>query len=107
MHAFCIADEDTVRGFRLAGVHGEAVSTPHEAADALARARQLPECALLIVTEQVSESLGPELVRIRLAGGRPTVVEVPGPRGPRTSAPRASLKTLVRSAVGTALEDEP
>ncbi|MBE3071090.1 MAG: ATP synthase subunit F, partial [Planctomycetes bacterium] len=38
MKFFCIADEDTVRGFRLAGIEGRAVETPREAADALARA---------------------------------------------------------------------
>ncbi len=106
MHAFCIADEDTVRGFRLAGVPGESVSTPREAAETLDRVRQRPDCALVIVTEQVCEALGPELARIHLAGGRQIVVEIPGPGGPMISAPRASLNRLVRSVVGTALEEE-
>ncbi len=107
MRALCIANEDTVRGFRLAGVQGEAVSTPREAAEALDRARHGPDCALLIVTEHVAAVLGPELTRLRLAGGRPIVVEIPGPGGPMTSARRTGLDRLVRSIMGTALEEEP
>ncbi|HXY28843.1 MAG TPA: V-type ATP synthase subunit F, partial [Acidimicrobiales bacterium] len=91
VQAFCIADEDTVRGFRLAGVAGEVVSTPREAAEALARARQLPDCALLILTEQVCSGLGPELSTLRLECNRPLVVEIPGPGGPMTAAGRPGL----------------
>ncbi len=106
MEAFCIADEDTVRGFRLAGVRGEAVSTPQEAAEALARARQRPYCALLIVTEQVCGHLGPELTALRVQGDRPVVVEIPGPGGPTAAAAPGALGRLVRAVVGTALEED-
>ena len=34
MNFYCVADEDTVRGFRLAGVEGRVVESPREAASA-------------------------------------------------------------------------
>ena len=107
MRAFCIGDEDTVRGFRLAGVPGEAVSTAGEAAEALARARRWADCGLLIVTEQACALLGQELASLRAAGDRPTVVEIPGPGGPRVVTSGDGLARLVRSIAGTSLEDGP
>ncbi len=107
MRPFCIADEDTVRGLRLAGVRGEAVSTAQEAAAALARARQRPDCALLVVTEQVSTLLGPALADLRAGCDRPAVVQIPGPAGPSGAAGPGGLGRLLRSVVGAALEAEP
>ena len=106
MQAFCIADEDTVRGFRLAGVPGQAASTAGEAAEALAQARQRAGCGLLIVTGEVCASLGPELAALRAAGDGPLVVEIPGPGGARPATSPEGLARLVRSIAGTALEDE-
>jgi vacuolar-type H+-ATPase subunit F/Vma7 len=105
--AFCIGDEDTVRGFRLAGVPGEVASTAGEAAAALARARRRPDCALLVVTEQASVLLGPALAALRAARDGPAVVEIPGPGGAQAATPGDGVARLVRSIAGAALEDEP
>lgn len=105
MPFYCIADEDTVRGFRLAGVPGRAVSKPEEAPEALAWAMEHPDCDLLILTEDVAAGLGPRLEALRVERSRPLVVEIPGPGGPR--AGRESLRRLVQRAVGTSLEKEP
>jgi vacuolar-type H+-ATPase subunit F/Vma7 len=107
VQAFCIADEDTVRGFRLAGVPGQAVSTLQETSEAVTLAYERPDCALLIVTEQVVASLGPQLATLRGERNRPLVVEIPGPGGPASGAGRESLRRLVQSVVGTNLEEEP
>ena len=42
MKFYCIADEDTARGFRLAGIEGESVANPAEAEAALERAARQP-----------------------------------------------------------------
>ena len=107
MQAYCVADEDTVRGFRLVGVPGQAVSTPQESATALAAAFERPGCDLLIVTEQVVVRLGPQLAALRVERGRPLVVEIPGPGEPATRAGGESLRRLVQRVVGMNLEDAP
>lgn len=107
MQAYCVADEDTVRGFRLVGVPGQAVSTPQETAMALAAALERPDCDLLIVTEQVVARLGPQLAALRVERSRPLVVEIPGPAGPATGAGGESLRRIVERVVGTSLEGEP
>ncbi len=107
MKAYCIADEDTVRGFRLAGVPGEAVSTLQEMSEAVARAFERPDCALVIVTGQVAARLGPGFAALRVERGRPLVVEIPGPEAPVRGAGRESLRRLVQRIVGTSLEGEP
>jgi len=106
VQAFCIADEDTVRGFRLAGVPGEAVSTASQAGEALARARQRAGCGLLILTGEVCASLGPELAALRAAGDGPLVVEIPGPGGAPAATSGEGLSRWVRSIAGAALEGE-
>jgi V/A-type H+-transporting ATPase subunit F len=104
VHFYCIADEDTVRGFRLAGVPGRVVSTHPEAAEALAWAMEQPDCGLLILTEDVMAGFGPQLEALRVERSRPLIVEIPGPGGPRSG--RESLRRLVQRAVGTRLENE-
>ena len=51
MNFYCIADENTVRGFRLAGVSGQVVNTAPEAAAALETAAARRDCAVIILTE--------------------------------------------------------
>jgi vacuolar-type H+-ATPase subunit F/Vma7 len=104
VQAYCVADEDTVRGFRLAGVPGQAVSTLQETAGAVAAAFERSDCSLLILTEQVAAGLGPRLLALRIERSRPLVVEIPGPRGPASGAGRESLRRLVQRVVGTSLE---
>ncbi len=107
MHVYCVGDEDTVHGFRLAGVPGRAVSTPEEASGAVAAAFEPPgACELLIVTEEVAR-LEPRLTALRLERSRPLVVEIPGPGGPATAAGGESLRRLVQRLVGASREDEP
>lgn len=105
MHLYCIADEDTVRGFRLAGVPGRAAATPGAAAAALAEAFARPDCALLVVTEDLAAGLLPLLERLRGDADHPLLVEIPGPGGPGPG--RASLRQLVQRVVGANLEKEP
>jgi V/A-type H+/Na+-transporting ATPase subunit F len=98
---YCIADEDTVRGFRLAAVEGRVVTTPEEAAAALKAAAARKELDILIVTDVVASGIRTEVDAIRNERTRPLIVEVPGPDGPLPG--RKSLRDFVQEAVGIRL----
>lgn len=102
MKFFCVADEDTVRGFRLAGIAGQIVRTPVDAAAAVAAASACVDCGILILTEPVANSIREQVETIRLERDRPLIVEIPGPDGPL--ATRRSLRQLVQEAVGMHLD---
>ena len=98
MTTYCIADEDTVRGFRLAGVAGRAVMTAEQAAEALGLATELKDCGLIIVTDRVAAEVRADLDALRLAPKAPLIVEIPGPHGPMPGGRR--LRQIVQGAVG-------
>ena len=104
MKFFCVADEDTVRGFRLAGIAGEAVAGRDEAVAALRRAAQQADLGVLIVTQSVAADARAEVDAIRLKMATPLVVEVPGPEGPLPG--RKTLRDFVQEAVGIRLAQE-
>jgi vacuolar-type H+-ATPase subunit F/Vma7 len=69
MNIYCLADEDTVRGFRLAGIAGQAVTTPEQAAIAVNQIVTQPEINLLIITEQIYRNISGLIDTIRLNAG--------------------------------------
>ncbi len=97
MKFFCIADEETTRGFRLAGVAGQTAATPEQAAAALKEAMQA-DCGIIVLTDRVAAGIRQRVDAIRLERERPLIVEIPGPEGPL--AGRKSLRQLVQEAVG-------
>jgi V/A-type H+-transporting ATPase subunit F len=104
MKFHCVADEDTVRGFRLAGVAGDAVDAAGAAAAAVQAAAAQPDCAVIIVTSPVADGIRPLLNQIRFERERPLLVEIAGPTGP--TGPRKTLRQIVQEAVGIRLEPE-
>lgn len=98
MKFFCIADEDTVRGFRLAGIAGQVVNTAEQAAAALEAATMQADCAIIVLTEKVAAGIRQAVEAIRLGRDRPLIVEIPGPEGPLPG--RKSLRQFVQEAVG-------
>jgi V/A-type H+-transporting ATPase subunit F len=101
---FCVADEDTVRGFRLAGVEGEAVATAAEADQAIRRAAGRPDLGILILTDAVAADVRELVDDVRMNRDRPLIVEVPGPQGPMPG--RKTLRQLVQEAVGIRIGQE-
>jgi V/A-type H+-transporting ATPase subunit F len=101
---FCVADEDTVRGFRLAGVDGQAVATAGEADRAIRRAAGRPDLGILILTDAVAAGVRELVDDVRMNRDRPLIVEVPGPQGPMPG--RKTLRQLVQEAVGIRLGQE-
>ncbi len=102
MNFYCIADEDTVRGFRLAGVEGRVVTSAPDAAEALNQAAARAETGILILTQPVAAWIREQVDAFRLQHDRPLLVEIPGPDGPL--AGRKTLRQLVDSAVGICVE---
>jgi V/A-type H+-transporting ATPase subunit F len=101
---FCVADEDTVRGFALAGVEGEAVASAAEARAAIARAARRANLGLLIVTQPVAADARDLVDEIRITRDQPLIVEIPGPEGPMPG--RKTLRQFVQEAVGIRLGEE-
>ena len=98
MKLYCIADEDTVRGFRLAGVSGAAVNSAAEARKALEAAWKNPDCEVVILTEKAAGWAAEEIQACRFGSNRPLIVEIAGPEG---SLPgRKRIADLVQAAVG-------
>lgn len=104
MKFHCIADEDTVRGFRLAGIEGVAVDTAAEAEQAVRRAAVNPDIGILILTDLVAAEIRPLVDDIRVNRSRPLITEIPGPDGPMPG--RKTLRQLVQEAVGIRLEQK-
>ena len=104
MNFFCIADEDTVRGFRLAGIAGHAVASASEAALAVETVVAQRDCAVIILTEKVADSIRSQVERIRFESPQPLIVEISGTEGPLPG--RKSLPQLVQEAVGIHIESE-
>lgn len=104
MRFFCIADEDTVRGFRLAGVAGQAVATPEEAARAIAEAFEKSECGIVIVTQQVAAGIRQIVDAFRLERDQPLIVEIPGPAGALKA--HRGLREMAQEAIGIRIDQE-
>ena len=104
MDFYCIADEDTVRGFRLAGVDGQAVTSPKEAAEALKRATGRKGLGILILTDVVAAGIRQEVDAVRAGRSLPLVVEIPGPEGPISG--RKALRQFIQEAVGIRIGHE-
>ena len=98
MRYYVIGDEDTVLGFRYAGIQGDLVESAQEARDALGRATRQPDIGIVIITDLVADLIRAEVNAVRFGGKLPLLVEVPGPRGP--SPKRQDLLALIREAVG-------
>lgn len=93
-----IGDQDTVLGYRFAGVTGEAVETTEEAREAFARATTARNPGILLLTEEVADMLEDEVTAHRMAATPPflaVIQDIWGPRGKRRS-----LQEMINEAVG-------
>jgi V/A-type H+-transporting ATPase subunit F len=95
---YCIADEITARGFRLAGINAYVASTADQAQRGINDAVASTDCAIIIITEKVASLVQSHIDMIRLEKDYPLIVEIPGPEGPLPG--RKSLRELVQEAVG-------
>lgn len=93
-----IGDQDTVLGYRFAGVTGSVVATPDEARQAFRAALGDEDQRILLLTERVERMLEAEVVAHRLEATPPYIVVIEDIWGADGS--RKSLQELVFEAVG-------
>ncbi len=93
-----------MRGFRLAGISGQAVTTAPQAAAAVQQALERSGCGIIILTDKVAAGIRSRVDAIRVERDRPLIVEIAGPDGPLPG--RKSLRQLVQEAVGMRLGQE-
>ncbi|MDR1867202.1 MAG: ATPase V [Treponema sp.] len=111
MDYFFIGDPELLTAFRFVGISGTAVMNAEQAYNAFSRItkgidviagvvvpHEEQSCKILILTEEVADWLGEELIQWQLKGQYPLTVEVPGIGGRLTG--RRSLVSIIREAVG-------
>ena len=101
MSYYVVADEDTVLGFRYAGVPGEVVAGSEQAREVFGRVCDSGKYGIVVLTEVVANSIRDAVNRIRFEVQEPIVVEVPDASGPTPGRP--DLLRLIREAVGLRL----
>ena len=98
-----IGDGDTVLGFRLAGVaEAHETSGPEETERLVADALSRPDAGILVITQEVFESLGPRTRKELSSIAKPAVIEVPGKR--EIDRGSENLGLLIKKVMGIELK---
>ncbi len=99
MKSFLISDErDALVGMRLAGIDGVLALTREEALDAIKAAVKNEDIGILILTENLIDLVGDEILRLKLKAKKPLIVEIPWRHGSTRSADK--LTNYIRDSVG-------
>lgn len=98
---FLIGDEDTVLGFRYAGIRGSVAKTSAEAADLFRKATEDKDVTIVVLTERIAEAIRPELDRYSEKRVFPFVVEIPDSSGPLPT--RKSPSEIIKEAIGISI----
>ncbi|NOY80826.1 MAG: hypothetical protein GXP31_07450 [Kiritimatiellaeota bacterium] len=93
-----IGDEDTIVGYRFAGVPGTAADTPEQALEAFRAAVREHTCQVLLLTAPVADMIREEVLQHRV-GAQPPYVVVVGDIW-KTPVERPSLVDMINEAVG-------
>jgi vacuolar-type H+-ATPase subunit F/Vma7 len=93
-----IGDQDTVLGYRFAGVTGSVVATPEEAQQALRAAIEDERHHILLLTERVERQVEADVIAHRLAATPPYIVVIEDIWG--AEGHRKTLQELIFEAVG-------
>lgn len=108
MEYFVIGEPELVTGFALVGVKGQVALNRQDALDAfkkmtgqsteVSKLVSVDRPKILIVTEDVADMLGQEILDWQMKGISPLIVEIPGLQG--HIAGRKTLTDAIREAVG-------
>ena len=99
-----IGDQDTVLGYRFAGVTGVVVENAKDALGAFNDALQNKDNAILLLTEQVEQMLEAKVIDHRLSATPPYIVVVNDIWG--TKVERKTLEETIQEAVGIRITKE-
>lgn len=102
MRYFVISQsDDTLQGFRLAGVSGIRAEDKRQVQEALARCIADPDIGVILITEALAK-LCPELIDdLKLRNKKTLVVEIPDRHG--TGRAPDSITRYIREAIGVKL----
>lgn len=98
MKYYVIGDEDTVLGFGMVGVKGQAVSNLEEAAAAFDEAIAVEDIGIIIITEKTADTIRERVNRFLFTREFPLIVEVPDRHGRDPNRP--GLREMVNRAIG-------
>jgi vacuolar-type H+-ATPase subunit F/Vma7 len=98
MKFYVLADEDIVMGFAYAGIEGEIVKRPEDSLEAFEKAIKITDLGILIVTEQIADTIHDRLLEWQLESSYPLIVEIPSME--ESELKRPGLTEMVREAVG-------
>ena len=103
MRFYLISDNvDTAMGMRLAGIEGVVVHEDSEVRDALTKAMDYDDVAVILMTERLV-SLCPDLVyNLKLNRKQPLIVEIPDRHG--NGRAKDSITRYVRDAIGVKIQ---
>jgi V/A-type H+-transporting ATPase subunit F len=93
-----LGDEETVLGFRLAGIRGTVAEAGEGLAEQFRRLVGEEKANVVFVTERLAASIRPLVDVYRMRGTFPVVVEIPDAEGPIPG--RRSIADLIREAIG-------
>ena len=99
MRFYVISDNvDTQVGMRLAGIDGVVVHEPEEVNQALAEAMQMPDIAVILMTEHLVTMCRDLVDDLKLNRSQPLIVEIPDRHG--NGRTKDSITRYVREAIG-------
>lgn len=96
-----IGDEETVLGFRFAGIRGHVARDEDKARELFRRAVEDKEVSIVVITERIAERIRAELDEHMEKGSFPFVVEVADSSGPMRT--RKSPLDIVKEAIGVSI----
>jgi len=95
---FIIGDQETVLGFRMAGIEGIAVRTPEETSQALDGIFQREGIGVILIPERIAQPVRTQVDRYFYKTTFPLIIEIPDRFGPLPG--RRDIRELIRAAVG-------
>jgi len=98
MKYYCIGDQDTVTGFKLAGVEGMVAKTLAGAKEAFKVATSTPDVGIILITEKAADLIRHNVDKFLYTAEFPLIMEIPDRQGPGPRHKR--IVDIVRQAVG-------
>lgn len=98
---FLIGDEDTVLGFRFAGIRGHIPKDAPAAAELFRKAVEDTEVSIVVITERIARLIRSNIDAFMENRAFPFVVEIPDSAGPLPT--RKSPSDIVREAIGISI----
>lgn len=99
MQFYLISDNiDTKMGMRLAGIDGVVVHEQHEVKEAIEKAIDNPDIAIILITDKLVKLCSDMIYDIKLNRKKPLIVEIPDRHG--TSDITTSISRYVQEAIG-------